>query len=81
MPFVLVIKDRGQSWAGRSPVTTTHNSRAEAEGALLDYVRRNWDAEVGTEAPGDEQQMIGEYFADVLEAYEIIEQVEQNTRS
>jgi len=77
MPFILVIKDCGESWAGRAPVTTTHNSRADAEAALLDYVRRNWDAEVGTERPGDAQQMIGEYFADVLEAYDIIEEVGQ----
>ena len=74
MTFTLVIKDRGQSWAGRSPVATTHTSRAEAEAALLDYVRRNWDAEVGDEPPPEAQQMIDSYFEDVLESYEIIEQ-------
>ena len=76
MSWTLIIRERGHSWAGRSAVTTTHNSRAEAEASLLDYVRRNWDAEVGTEPPADAQQMIDEYFADVLESYEIIEQEE-----
>ena len=77
MPFVLVIKERGHSWAGRPPVTTTHASRADAEAALLEYVRRNWDTEIGAEPPADPQQMVDNYFEDVLEAYEIVEQVEQ----
>jgi hypothetical protein len=75
MPYILTIRERNNSWAGRPPVTTTHNSRTDAEAELLDYVRRNWDAELGTEPPGDAQQMIEEYFADVLEAFEITEQV------
>lgn len=77
MACILTIRERAHSWAGRPPVTTTHTSRADAEAALLDYVRRNWDAEVGTEPPGDSQRMIDEYFADVLEAYELVEQSEQ----
>lgn len=81
MACTLTIRERGHSWAGRPPVTTTHASRAEAEVALVEYVRRNWDAEVGTEPPDDSQQMIDEYFADALEAYEIIEEKPRDSRS
>ena len=73
MPFTLIIKERGGSWAGRSPVTSVHPARAEAEAALLDYVRRNWDAEIGTDSPEDPAEMIAEYFDEVLEDYEIVE--------
>jgi len=73
MPFLLKIRERNDSWAGRSPATSTHPTRDSAEAALLDYVRRNWDAEVGTEPPSDPEDMIREYFDDVLEAYEITE--------
>jgi hypothetical protein len=48
-------------------------ARADADTALLDYVRRNWDAEVGTEQPDDHDTMIREYFDEVLETYEITE--------
>jgi hypothetical protein len=34
----------------------------EAERALLEYVRRDWDAEVGTDQPDDPHKMIDEYF-------------------
>jgi hypothetical protein len=39
---------------------------------LRDYVQRNWDAEVGTEPPDDPDEMVQEYFAEALEAYEIV---------
>jgi hypothetical protein len=74
MPFTLTISERNDSWAGRSPVTSTHDTRAAAEAALLDYVQRNWDAEVGTEPPDDPDATIRDYFDDVLERYEITEQ-------
>lgn len=74
MPFVLTISERNYSWAGRGPVVTTHDNRQDAENELLDYVRRNWDAEVGTDRPSDPQEMIAEYFNEVLEQYAITAQ-------
>lgn len=71
MPFTLTIRERNNSWAGRPPATSTHETREEAEGALREYVRNNWDAEMGTEPPREPDGMIQEYFDDVLEAYEI----------
>jgi hypothetical protein len=51
MAFVLII-DGGNAWAGRPPVATLHETRAEAEAELLDYVQRNWDDETdGDERP------------------------------
>jgi hypothetical protein len=73
MPFRLTIRERSDSWAGRGPAVSTHETRDDADTALLDYVRRNWDAEVGTEPPGDPEKMVREYFDEVLEAYEITE--------
>jgi len=73
MPFLLTIRERNDSWAGRGPAVSTHPSREDAEASLLDYVQRNWDAEVGTEPPDDPEDMIRQYFDDVLEAYEIAE--------
>jgi hypothetical protein len=58
MSFVLTIRERNDSWAGRPPARSSHRTREEAEAALLGYVRRNWDAVMGTE---------------VLEAYDICE--------
>lgn len=45
----LTIRERNDSWAGRCPATSGHASREVAEAALRDYVRRNWDAEIGTD--------------------------------
>jgi hypothetical protein len=73
MPFLLTIRERNHSWAGRSRVTTTHGTRRDAEEELLDYVRRNWEAEVGTDEPNDPNERIAQYFASVLEEYEITE--------
>jgi len=71
MPFTLTIEERNYSWAGRAPVRTQHATRAAAEAELLAYVRRNWDAEIGTDPPNDSAVMIAAYFADVLERYDI----------
>lgn len=71
MPYILTISERGNSWAGRSPVRSEHGSHAEAEAELLDYVRRNWAAEMDTDQPSDPDRMVREYFSEVLEAYEI----------
>lgn len=73
MPFLLTIRERNDSWSGRGPVTSTHEVRADVHAALLDYVRWNWHAAVGTERPDDPDTMIREYFDEVLEAYEITE--------
>jgi hypothetical protein len=73
MPYILTIKERSHSWAGRPPVSSPHATRAEAEGELRDYVRRNWDSEMGTEMPNDPNEAISEYFTEVLESYDIVE--------
>jgi hypothetical protein len=73
MAFILTIRERNGSWAGRGPVQTAHTSANEAQSALLDYVVRNWDAEIGVDRPDDADEMVQEYFAEVLEAYEIRE--------
>jgi hypothetical protein len=74
--YVLTIRELGHSWAGRPPVRSSHASRAEAEAELADYVRRNWDAEMDGDRPPDgPAQMIDEYFASVLETYEISDAV------
>jgi hypothetical protein len=74
MSFILTIRERSHSWAGRPPARSEHASRVDAEAELLQYVRRNWAAEVGTEPPDDPGEMIEEYFEEVLESYDIIEQ-------
>jgi hypothetical protein len=75
MPFTLIIKERGHSWAGRPPVKSSHPTREEAEAELTRYVRANWDIEVGADDPPDDPTaMVQEYFADVLESYDITEQ-------
>ena len=51
----------------------THPTRQSAEDAVLTYVRENWDEEMGTAPPDDPQAMVEEYFADVMEQYEITE--------
>lgn len=38
MPFTLTIKERGHSWAGSPPVTSTHGTRAEAEALGVYYL-------------------------------------------
>lgn len=73
MPFVLMIRERGSSWAGREPIATLHASRGEAEAELADYVRGNWEAKMSYEPPDDDYELVEQYFDKVLEAYEIAE--------
>ena len=73
MPYILTIRERNDSWAGRSPAVSEHASRGKAEAALREYVSRNWDSEIGTNPPDDPCAMVREYFAEVLEEYEILE--------
>jgi len=72
-PYILTIRERNHSWAGRSPTRSEHVTRLEADTALLEYVKRNWEAEVGTDTPAEPDVMIQEYFSEVLEAYDIRE--------
>jgi hypothetical protein len=73
MAFTLTIRERNHSWAGRNPAVSTHATVEEARAVLAEYVQSNWESEVGTTPPADPQEMINEYFADVLEQYEIVE--------
>ena len=73
MAYVLTIRERNDSWAGRSPAISERATRGEAEAALRDYVQRNWNADMGTEPPDDPGEMGAEYFSEVLEAHEILE--------
>ena len=73
MPFVLIIGERSSSWAGRAPVVTLHHSREEAKAKLLDHVKRNWEDEVGDDEPEGEDELIDQYFDEVLEFYDIQE--------
>jgi len=73
MPFVLVIRERGSSWAGRDPIAVVHPSRDEAKPELVDYVRENWDTRMDEAPPENEDELVGRYFDNVLEAYDIAE--------
>lgn len=74
MPFVLVISEVNNSWAGRGPLASTHATRAEAHAALVDFVKENWGVEMDGDAlPDDEEEMIRQYFDFVLQKYEIAE--------
>jgi hypothetical protein len=73
LPYTLIVKERNHSWAGRRPIRSVHSTKEEAETALVEYVTRNWDAEVGSERPSDPLEMVEEYFSEVPEAYEIVE--------
>jgi hypothetical protein len=72
MAFILTIRERGNSWAGRSPFTSEHRSEADARAALVAYVKENWEAELEDEPPADEDEMVRQYFDEILEAYEIV---------
>jgi hypothetical protein len=72
--FLLAIEEVGNSWAGRPPVTSLHDSREEADAALAAFVDRNWDAEMGDyERPLDPSDVIEEYFDMVAEDWRIYE--------
>jgi len=71
VPYILTIQERNHSWAGRGPVRSEHATKEEAQATLIEYVSRNWDAEIGTEAPEDPNELVDAYFADALETYSI----------
>ncbi len=73
MAFILTIRDRGDSWAGRSPCTSEHRTESGARAALVAYVKENWESELEGQPPADEDDMVTEYFENVREAYEISE--------
>lgn len=73
LAYILKIRERNHSWAGRSPARSEHATHGEAEAALREYVQRNWVAEMGTEPPDNPDEMVQEYFDEVREAYEIVE--------
>ena len=73
MAFILTIRERGNSWAGRKPSSSEHVTRQAALAALVAYVKKNWEAEMDEEPPADEEEMIRRYFEGVLEAYDISE--------
>lgn len=73
MPFILTVGERGNSWAGRPPYATIHDTREAAEATLLQYVVKNWDDETdGDERPEDPSAMIDQYFEVVSERYDIV---------
>ena len=71
MPFVLMIRERRNSWAGRGPIARIYSSEEEAQAELVDYVRENWDAKMDEDPPEDEDELIEQYFDQVLEEYDI----------
>ncbi|HLY61307.1 MAG TPA: hypothetical protein VKV95_11205 [Terriglobia bacterium] len=73
MPFVLIIRERSSSWAGRDPITLIHPRREEAIAELVDYVRESWGAKMDEDPPGEEDELIDQYFDHVLEEYIIAE--------
>ena len=78
MTYILTIGESGSSWPGRSPVSSTHATEAAARDALVAYVRRNRDSEIGPEVggfdpPEDPTGMVEQYFAEVPETYDILE--------
>ena len=72
--YLLTIKEKNHSWAGRSPVRSTHQTSEEAQAELESYVRRNWDAEIGIEEPTDPDELVEIYFEDADEQYSIRQQ-------
>ena len=79
MPFVLIIRERGSSWAGRDPISHIHPSREKADAELVDYVRENWDAKMDEDPPKDDDELIEKYFDCVLEEYIITEAVQSTS--
>jgi len=73
MAFVLMIRERGCSWAGRDPIAIVRPTREEAEAELLDYVKENWDAKMGDDPPEDDDEPVEQYFDRVLEEFDIAE--------
>jgi hypothetical protein len=60
--------------APRGPFSTEHATRDEVHAALVEYVKENWKPELDDyEMPGDEDDMVREFFNEVLQDYEITE--------
>lgn len=38
MAYILTIRERNDSWAGRSPVRTKHATAEKAQASLVEYV-------------------------------------------
>jgi hypothetical protein len=74
--MVLIIRELGNSWAGRPAVASLHENREAAESELLAYVRRNWEFEIGIPPPEDPEDVVREYFNEAAEAYDIAEVLE-----
>lgn len=45
----------------------------DARAALIAYVTENWEVELEGEPPTNHDEMVRQYFEEVLEAYEIRE--------
>jgi hypothetical protein len=74
MRFVLIIRERRSSWAGRGPIAVIHPSEEAAQAELVDYVRENWDAKMDEDPPeDDDDELIEMYFDQALEEYVIAE--------
>ena len=53
MPYILIIRERRDSWAGRGPIAVVHSSEEAAQAVLLDYVRENWGTKMGEHSRAD----------------------------
>jgi hypothetical protein len=73
MMFVLSIKERNFSWAGRGPIAMTFATREQAEQEIIDYVSERWEDKLDVDRPDDPDDMVTAYFDRVLEEYEILE--------
>jgi mono/diheme cytochrome c family protein len=74
MPYVLMIRERHNFSAGRSPIANTHATWEEAHAELVAYVRENWDARMDQDPPqDDEDELIVQYFEQTLEEYDTAE--------
>jgi len=71
--FVLSIKERGSSWAGREPIVMTFPTREEAKQEIANYVVEYWDHKMDIDKPEDPDDMVDTYFDHVFEEYEIVE--------
>ena len=71
MPYILMIRERSSSWAGRGPIAVIHPSEEEAQAQLIEYVRGNWDNMMNDDPPEDDYELVEEYFDQVLEEYVI----------
>jgi len=60
MPFVLMIRESRNSWAGRGPIAVIHPSEEAAQADLLNYVRENWDDRMNEDPAGNDNDELGE---------------------